>query len=90
MRRKLSFIAVVVLPNLAFAAGNSIESGLQSAGKWAGGIGLMIAGIGGIFAGVKFTQNHPEAKDHAKGVAIGAAIIASASTVVGLISGWFK
>jgi hypothetical protein len=89
MKRKLASALLVAVPALASAQTLSIESGLSRAVPYVVGVGMGVSAIGLVFAGIKFSNGDPQAKESAKSVLIGSVLIMSASAIIGLVKTLF-
>jgi hypothetical protein len=87
-------LAVVVISPLWFStaalAQSQIQSGINNAIPYFVGIGSALSTVGLIYCGIKFQSGDPAAKEHLKGVLVGAVLILTASVLTGLLRSWFS
>lgn len=85
-------LGVLIFADAGFAQGaqlgNKVENVTSNIINIAKILGLGVAVIGFIFAGIKYTQGDPAAKDLAVKVGIGVTLIGLAPFIVGAIIEW--
>jgi hypothetical protein len=87
--KRLTSLTVALLPALAFAQAQKIESGLRSAANWLVGVGLLIGTLGLIYAGIRMNSGDEEGKAIGQRVMMGSILIVSASGIMALLKQWF-